>query len=125
MPSPNLDLPHVQDNPTQAPTTANTQIDGLDNATQRLFTHTVSGSFTITDDDFRTNFFHVMSGTPGGAFTADHLGINRHYAVKNDTADNCTVEVTGGGGNSVIISAGATQELYCDGTDVEPLGPAV
>lgn len=125
MASPNLDLPHVQDTPTQAPATANTQIDGLDNATQAAKTHTVTGSFTIAATDFRGNFLHIMGGTPGGAFTADHVGANRHFAVRNSSGQAATIEVTGGGGASVVIANGTTQELYCDGTDVIALAPAV
>lgn len=125
MPSPNLNLPYVQDTPTQAPATANTQIDGLDNATQAAITHTVTGSFTIAPTDFRGNFLHIMGGSPGAGFTADHVGSNRHYAVRNNTGQTATLEVTGGGGASVAIATGATQELYCDGTDVIAISPAV
>lgn len=58
-----------------------------------------------------------LSGSPGATRSVIVPAVSKLYLVINGTANDQTVKVAGQTG--VTVSAGASQLLYCDGTDVK------
>lgn len=116
--TPNLDCGHIPTNPVQGEVTANAAFDCLDEGTQEAVSWTITGNETVTQTELAAGVLHVLGGTPS-AFDFDlPAGVERIFALKNDSGATATVQVTGGGGASVEVDDGETFLLHSDGSDV-------
>lgn len=122
MATPNLNITEVTESQNQKHITINDGLTKLDEATQDSLSYTITGNTTVTATQFEENFAHVLGGTPGAGFDFDVPATKRCFCVINDSGQNATVQVAGGGGSSVIVANGETAVVYSDGADISSLG---
>lgn len=66
--------------------------------------------------DEARNMILEFTGTPSGAVTVFPPTVEKLYVVKNSTAQSLLIEPSGHTG--VTLTAGQTQVVYCDGTNI-------
>lgn len=118
----NLAIAEVAANQNQKEVTINDGLEQLDTATQGQISYTVTGDFTVSSDDFTTYFNLLLEGTPGAGFTVSVPASKRFFFVTNDSDSDAIIQVTGGAGTPVTISAGDQRLLYNDGADIIEAG---
>lgn len=118
MPTPHLGIAHVA--PTQAnkTITLNDSADALDNAMNEIESIAVSGTVNVTASQFTGAGVIRLTGTPGAPFTVNVPATKRKFTVHNLADDVATIQVTGGGGDSVEVAADSASSLFSDGADI-------
>jgi len=91
--------------------------DLLDAALDGMEAFTLSGSKTLTDEDFqpdeaRKRVLNITGGT-GGTITIPNL--EKVYLIRNGSTGKLTI--TTGSGTSAYIAAGAVEWVFCNGSD--------
>jgi hypothetical protein len=123
MATPNLNITEVAAAQNQKHVTINNALVALDNAMNSATGKVIAGNTTLTNSEFRGALLFPLTGTPGVAFEFNVPGgVNRLFAVRNATGFAATVQVDGGGGESVELADGDSFILYSDGTDILALG---
>jgi hypothetical protein len=86
---------------------------------------TAGGTIALSDTDLTRANFIQLTGTPAAAFTltvpATHSlpgTLKKLFVIGNLSGQDATVEVAGGAGASVVVSAATNAMLYTDGTDI-------
>jgi len=106
----------------QKATTANSLINLLSDATQKILSKTITGNTTLTDDEFFGHFFIDLGGTPAADFSLFLPASGSHtFAVRNGTGKVATVDSGVSGGTVVTVSNGGIKIIHADGTDTVEL----
>lgn len=124
MASPNLNITEVAANQNQKEVTINNAIAALDNAgNSSLDKSMTAGNVTLSSAEFRGYVRFNATGTPGTPRVLNvPASIKRLFGVTNNSDAAVTVQVTGGAGETVNVSAGGAALLYSDGADIISLG---
>lgn len=119
MASPNLDITHILAGQNAKEVTINSAIDALDNAMNSLIEHIDTADFSVTDEEFRENSVHLLSGGPSAQITMSvPQSISRIFIVINNSGQAVTIQVSGGTGAAVDLEDGTGGIFHSDGTDV-------
>ena len=103
--------------------TTNTNLGTLiEQAITGVQTITLSGtSLTLTSlngvVDQARNAVLIFNGSPSGAFTLTTPAVPKLYVIYNNTTGGYSITITTGSGSTIIIPAGSTYSVYCDGTN--------
>ena len=116
-----LGITEISQSQSQKEATANAAFEALDQAINGSVDLVITGATTISANDWTGNFEFNLSGTPG-AFTLNTPATNRFALIVNGTDGDATVQVTGGGGDSVVIFAGNSSLIFCDGVNIASVG---
>jgi len=113
-----LNLPQIAESQASAYVTSNDADAVLEAALceGKLDYDASLGDFSVSDEDFRNNWFHQVSGAAPSAVTATVPEIKRPFMVQNLCGENLTI--TTGTGDSFPILNGENRLLYCDGSNV-------
>lgn len=121
----NLALTLIETNQSQKEVTANEAFAGLDAAIcETLDVQVEDGTNTVAAADVRGAVQLVLldEGSPGlsAAFTLELAAVKRLLVITNTTAYDATVVCDGAasGAEEVVVVAGGTRTVYCDGTQV-------
>jgi hypothetical protein len=122
--TPNLLITLIEQSQAQKEVTANEAFNVLDAAIAgRLALTSTGGSTTLTDAQARNAVIDVSGAltSPSTVIVPDRSHV---FTVKNSTSGAQALTVKTASGAGVTVPAGATQTLYCDGTDVFLVGAA-
>lgn len=79
---------------------------------------TAGGTITLTADQWTRNYRFRLTGTPAAAFTVATPASNRRGYFENTAGQDSTIQVTGGGGDSVTLRDGGKRPIFCDSTHI-------
>ncbi len=123
--SPNLNITHLDANAANPEIVVNAAIDAEDVSGNTKVSYTITVSRTLTQAELAAAFLHELGGTPVAAFNLNvPTTVNRLFAVRNNSGQTATVQVTGAPGTTVAIATGSLQILHSDGINVRALGPS-
>jgi len=118
----NLNITEVAASQNNKEVTINDALEALDQGTQGSKAQTITGATSLSAADFTGYFAQILGGSPAAAFTLNVPATKRLFLIANNTGQTATVQVTGGGGDSVTVANGAIKLLYCDGADIDEAG---
>lgn len=128
MASNNFQITDLTDAQSDKVTTINENIQLLEDAVAESVQITVTADFALTDAQFNENIFFDLIGTPGAGFTVELPARKGLLIVDNNSGQTATFEVDpdsdGADGTTTDVGDGETFLLYCDGTNVIPVGSA-
>jgi len=115
---PLLNLPQIAESQAAAYVTSNDADAALEQALcdGKLDHDATAGDFTISDTDFRRNWFHRIGGTAVAPLDVTIPAIKRPFMVQNTCGEIITV--TTGAGSSYPLLDGEVRLLYGDGISV-------
>ena len=113
-----LDLPQIAEAQAAAYITSNDADAALEQALcQGKLDHDASGGdFTISEADFKENWFHRIGGVAGAGFTVTVPNHTRPFTIENQAGED--VSITIGSGAIVIIADGDCRLCYGDGAGI-------
>jgi len=118
-----LGIAQVAANQNQKEVTINEADQALEDLSNLTIDLTVTASFTMTDEQYRSGIRFRLGGTPAGAFNVRLPASERLFIVFNDSGQTATIGVdpaaNGFDGTTVALADGEQRILICDGTDVE------
>lgn len=121
MTTPILGIAEVSQSQSSKEVTINNALRALENATQQYRSAVATAPTNLSSANFTANFYFNYTGTPG-AWTLNVPATERAFYVMNNTNGDCTVQVTGGAGNDIVIAVGEGRLIYSDGADVFEIG---
>jgi hypothetical protein len=125
--SPNLGIVHLTQGQNQKHATVNTAFDLIDNAQHREFAQAVDddGDTTLSEANFQANGRFDITGSLAQNENINlSASVSRLFRMQDSTTGgfDVTCQVTGGGGDGVVLQKGVWMLLYTDGTDVTVVG---
>lgn len=124
--TPILQIPFITESQTQPEVVANTAIQDLEAALEaRLAVTMTDANLTLTDPDQACRYMaFVFTGTLTATRNIVVPARTKIYAIVNNTTGGHSVVVKTSGGTGVTIAVDATTYtlVYCDGTNVLPIG---
>jgi hypothetical protein len=121
--SPYTGVEHIEPNQAQKEVTANNGFDRLSRFVAETTSITISGDRLLTEQEFQEAVRFDLGGTPGSGFLFEVPStVKKIFIVNNQTDADATVQVTGGGGASVVVGVGDETLLYSDDTDITVIG---
>ena len=121
----NLDLDQVAGNQNQKEVTGNDQAGQLDAAMTVATTFDIDSTDTrtLTSEEFRRSHLYIIDELGGDPADADITltvpAVSRgQFVIRNDTAFNVTVTISGQSKAAPVIATGGETTLECDGVDV-------
>lgn len=121
MTTPILNITELLQSQSNKEVTINDALRALENATQKYRTAVATAPTNLSTANFTGYFYFNFTGTPG-AWVLNIPATERCFFIMNNTVHDCTLQVTGGAGNDILIEAGEGRLIYSNGTDVFEIG---
>lgn len=120
--TPNLGFAHLQENSADPEVPVNTALDGLDDASNKVRSWTISGNTTLTQAELASARTHKLAGSPASAFTFYVPAVSRRFGIINSSGRTATIRVVGNVGSTIVLDSGETAEIQSDGTNLTSMG---
>lgn len=112
---------------TWGDTRLNEALKRLEEGIAQVFTHTVSGNYTLASSNYvqdeARSAVLVLTGAPGATHKITIPGTTKTYFVANKT--NAAQTIGTAGGAAASVPAGRFRWVYCDGTDTFSDDPSI
>jgi hypothetical protein len=112
---------------TWGDTRLNEALKRLEEGIAQVFTHAVSGNYTLASSNYvqdeARSAVLVLIGAPGATYKITIPGTTKTYFVANKT--NAAQTIGTAGGTSATVRAGMVTLVYCDGTDTFAVDPTL
>lgn len=124
MATPNLGIDEVAQSSSQKVVVINQGLVDLDNAGNAVgaIDTAAGGTIAVLAAVFNRAVVLQLTGAPVAAFTIEVPANARLFAVDNQSGQEATVQVTGGGGVAATVADGAQVLLHSDATDIKAYG---